>query len=67
MQKFRTFITNCSNYEGTSANLIQYLEVTTIDGVDYFMTWHTLVSSETGIACDYPHIIKASLKHDFEI
>lgn len=67
VQKYDTFITNCSNYDGTRADLVQYLGVTTIEGVDYFMTWHTLVSSEQGISCDYPQIIKASLKHNFGI
>lgn len=67
VKKYDTFITNCDNYEGTDANLVQYLGIKTIDGVDYFVTWHTLVSSEKGIACDYPQIIKASLNHDFGI
>ena len=67
VEKYDTFITTCSNYEGTSADLVQYLGITTIDGVDYFMTWHTLISSDKGIPCDYPQIIKASLKHDFGI
>lgn len=67
VKKYDTFITNCSNFEGTSANLVQYLGTKTIDGVDYFVTWHTLVSSEKGIACDYPQIIKVSLNHDFGI
>ena len=67
LEKYDTFITNCNNYEGTSANLVQYLGITTIYGKDYFMTWHTLVKSENGIRCDYPQIIQASLKHNFGI
>lgn len=67
VQKYDTFIAECSNSEGTSADLVQYLGVTVIDGVDYFVTWHTLVSSEKGIACDYPQIIKYSFGHDFGI
>ena len=65
VQKYDTFIAACSNYQGTAAHLVQYLGVTTIDGVDYFMTWHTIVASEKGIACDYPEIIRASLRHNF--
>jgi len=65
IEKFDTFISHCHNFEGTEAMIIQYLGVTTMDGIDYFMTWHTLVSSKQGIACDYPQIIQASLKHDF--
>lgn len=65
VEKYDTFITNCNNFEGTSANLVQYLGITTIDGIDYFMTWHTLVKSENGIRCDYPQVIQVSLKHDF--
>ena len=67
VQKYDTFITHCSNSEGTTANLVQYLGVTTIEDADYFMTWHTLVTSENGIDCDYPQIIKASMNHDFGI
>jgi len=67
VEKYDTFITNCSNYEGTSANMVQYLGVRNIDGTDYFVTWHTLIKSEHGLKCDYPQIIQASLKHDFGI
>lgn len=67
VEKYDTFITNCRNYEGTIVNVVQYLGVSTIDGVDYFMTWHTLATSEQGISCNYPQIIQASLKHDFGI
>ena len=37
----------------------------TIDGVDYFLTWHMLAHSEKGVACDYPQIIQHSLNHNF--
>ena len=67
VQKYDTFITNCNNYQGTVANLVQYVGATAVDGVDYFVTWHTLVTSENGIACDYPEIIQASLRHDFGV
>lgn len=45
VEKYDTFITNCSDYEGTNANVVQYLGVQTIDGEDYFVTWHTLIKS----------------------
>ena len=67
VKKYDTFITNCNNYEGTSANVVQYLGIQNIDGADYFVTWHTLITSEEGFNCDYPQIIQASLKHDFGI
>lgn len=67
VKKFDTFITHCGNYEGTGATLVQYLGIVTIDGIDYFATWHTVVTSEQGIKCKYPEIIQHSLKHDFGI
>jgi len=65
IEKFDTFVAKCDNYEGTSVTIVQYLGITTIDGVDYFMTWHLNANSEDGIACDYPQIIQNSLKHNF--
>jgi hypothetical protein len=65
IEKFDTFIAKCNNYEGTSVTIVQYLGVDTIDGVDYFLTWHMLASSEQGISCKYPEIIQHSLKHNF--
>ena len=65
VEKFDSFIAKCNNYEGTSVTLVQYLGVDTIDGVDYFLTWHTLADSEQGISCNYPQIIQHSLKHNF--
>ena len=65
IEKFDTFISKCNNYEGTSVTIVQYLGITTIDDMDYFMTWHTTADSESGVACDYPQIIKYSFGHDF--
>lgn len=67
IEKFDTFVAKCDNYEGTSVTVVQYLGITTIDGVDYFMTWHLNAHSEEGIACDYPQIIQNSFGHDFGI
>ncbi len=65
VEKFDSFIAKCNNYEGTSVTLVQYLGVDTIDGVDYFLTWHTLADSEQRVNCNYPQIIQHSLKHNF--
>jgi len=65
IEKFDTFIAKCNNYEGTSVTIVQYLGVDTIDGQDYFLTWHMLAQSEKGVTCDYPEIIQHSLKHNF--
>ena len=67
IEKFDTFIAKCNNYEGTSVTIVQYLGITIIDDVDYFMTWHTTADSESGVACDYPQIIQNSIGHDFGI
>ena len=65
IEKFDTFISHCDNYEGTVVTVVQYLGITTIDGVDYFMTWHVPATSKQGLKCDYPEIIQQSLKHRF--
>ncbi len=65
IEKFNTFVAKCDNYEGTSVTVVQYLGITTIDSIDYFMTWHTNAQSETGITCDYPQIIQNSFDNDF--
>lgn len=65
VEKFDTFISHCTNYEGTSVTIVQYLGIKTIDGVDYFLTWHTSADSESGVTCDYPQIIQHSLEHNF--
>ena len=66
VEKFDTFISHCSNYEGTTVTIVQYLGIREIDGMDYFLTWHTSAMSEQGIACDYPQIIQHSLNHNFK-
>lgn len=65
VKKFDSFIAKCNNYEGTSVTIVQYLGITTVDDVDYFTTWHMPASSAQGVKCDYPQIIKHSLKHSF--
>lgn len=65
VEKYDAFITHCGNFEGTGATIVQYLGVATIDGVDYFLTWHTVITSEQGFSCNYPEIIQHSLKHNF--
>ncbi|AFS80707.1 hypothetical protein NKOR_04085 [Candidatus Nitrosopumilus koreensis AR1] len=65
VEKFDTFISHCSNYEGTKITIVQYLGIREINGNDYFLTWHTSADSEQGIACDYPQIIQHSLDYNF--
>ncbi len=65
IEKFDTFISHCNNYGGTAVTVVQYLGITTIDDVDYFMTWHVPATSKQGLKCDYPEIIQHSLKHHF--
>ncbi len=67
IEKFDTFIAKCNYYDGASVTLVQYLGITTIDDVEYFLTWHTIAESESGITCDYPQIIQHSIGHDFGI
>lgn len=67
IKKFDTFIAKCNYYDGTSVTLVQYLGITTMDDVEYFLTWHTRADSESGIACNYPQIIQHSFGHDFGI
>ncbi len=62
---FDTFISHCTNYEGTSVTIVQYLGIKTIDGMDYFLTWHTSADSEFGVVCNYPQIIQHSLDYNF--
>jgi len=66
VKKFDTFITHCGNYEGTGATIVQYLGTATIDGIDYFVTWHTVILPENAFVCKYPELIQYSLKHDFK-
>lgn len=66
IKKFDTFISHCDNYEGTAVTVVQYLGTTTIDGIEYFITWHTVAISKQGIRCDYPQIIQHSFDHKFK-
>jgi len=65
VEKYDTFISHCSNYEGTIVTIVQYLGIKEIDGIDYVLTWHTGADSEQGIACNYPQIIQYSLDYNF--
>lgn len=67
VDKFDTFIAKCNNYEGTSVTIVQYLGITNIEGMDYFVTWHTVANSDSGIVCKYPQVIQHSFEHDFGI
>ena len=67
VEKFDTFVSDCDNEENPRVTIIQYLGIATIDGLDYFMTWHTGGDLESPISCDYPQIIKYSFGHDFGI
>jgi len=65
VKKYDTFITNCGNFEGTAATIMQYLGIAAINDIDYFVSWHTVITSEQGFSCNYPQIIQYSLKHNF--
>ena len=65
IKKFDSFITHCGNSDGTGATIVQYLGTTTMDDVEYFMTWHTVIEPEDRFSCKYPQIIQHSLNHDF--
>ena len=67
VKKFDTFITHCGNNDSTAATLVQYLGVERINDVDYFLTWHTVITSDEGLPCNYPEIIQHSLDHEFGI
>ena len=64
--KYDSFITHCGNFDGSAATIVQYLGVASIDGIDYFVTWHTVITTPDGFECRYPELIKQSLKHNFE-
>lgn len=66
VEKYDSFITHCGNFDGTGATIVQYLGVTTIDGMDYFVTWHTVILPKNAFLCKYPQLIQYSLKHDFK-
>jgi len=65
VKKYDSFITHCGNFEGSAATIVQYLGVENIDGTDYFVTWHTVITTPDGFECKYPEIIQQSLKHNF--
>jgi len=65
VEKYDSFITHCGNFDGTGATIVQYLGTTSIDDVDYFLTWHTVILPEDRFQCKYPEIIQHSLKHNF--
>ena len=65
VEKFDSFITHCGSTDGSAATIVQYLGITTIDDVDYFLTWHTVITSDEGFTCKYPEIIEHSLNHKF--
>lgn len=67
VEKFDSFITHCANFDGTGATIVQYLGTTTIDDVEYFLTWHTVIKPEDRFKCKYPEIIQHSFGHDFGI
>ncbi len=66
VKKYDSFITHCGNNDGSAATIVQYLGVTTIDDIDYFLTWHTVITSEDGFTCKYPKLIQHSLNHNFK-
>ena len=66
VKKFDTFITHCNNNDSTAATLVQYLGVQTINDIDYFLTWHTVITSDEGFTCKYPEIIQHSLEYEFK-
>lgn len=65
IEPFDTFVSHCTTYEGKSVTLVQYLGTKTIDGKDYFVTWHMPAESEIGVTCEYPQLIQHSLGHNF--
>ena len=65
VEKYDSFITHCGNFDGSAATIVQYLGVENIDGADYFVTWHTVITSGDGFECKYPELIKKSLSHKF--
>ena len=65
VEKFDSFITHCGNFDGTGATIVQYLGTATIDGVDYFLTWHAVIEPEDRFQCKYPQIIQHILNHNF--
>ena len=67
LEPFDTFVSHCTTGEGKSVTIVQYLGVKTVDGKNYFVTWHTSADSETGVTCRYPQLIRYSLGYDFGV
>ena len=65
VKKYDSFITHCGNFDGSAATIVQYLGVTNIDGTNYFVTWHTVITTPDGFVCKYPEIIQHSLQYKF--
>lgn len=65
VEKYNSFITHCGNFDGTGATIVQYLGTATIDAIDYFLTWYTVIEPENRFECKYPQIIQHSLNHNF--
>lgn len=66
VEKYDTFVAYCVD-NGKYVEIIQYMGVFTIQGTDYVATWHVGATSEKGITCKYPEIIRHSFGHDFGI
>ena len=70
MKPYDSVITGCFDnvHGGTDAVLVMYLGITTVDDVDYFMTWHGMITSgDLSAQCSYPETVHASIGHDFGI
>jgi len=66
VEKYDTFVSHCSN-NGKHIELMQYLGVITVEGIDYVATWHMGANSEQEITCKYPQVIQYSFGHDFGV
>jgi len=67
VKKYDSFIAKCNNNNGSAATIVQFLGVTTIDDIDYFLTWHTVIVPEDKFQCKYPELIQHSLNHNFGV
>ena len=65
VKKYDSFITHCTTFDGNAGIINQFLGVQTIDDVDYFLTWHTVIEFEKPVLCHYPEITKHSLLHNY--
>ena len=66
VKKYDSFITHCTNFTGKSAIINQFLGITTIDEIDYFLIWHTVIEFEKPILCHYPEITQHSLLYNYD-